>query len=65
MLPMWDCLLGLQGIALHDIAGGALDDGARAEDLREESLKLRAVHVLRHAEGEAPSIALRKKNTSA
>jgi hypothetical protein len=34
---------------MDDIAGGALGDGVLAEDLREESVKLRAVHVLRHA----------------
>jgi hypothetical protein len=59
------CLLRLQTSAMDDIAGGALDEGVLAEDLREESVKLRAVHVLRHAAGEASSIGLRQKNTSA
>ena len=56
----WGCLLDLQRNALDDIAGGALDDGVLAEDLLAEILKLRAVHVLRHALGEA-LIALRHK----
>jgi hypothetical protein len=48
---MWGCLLSLQGIALDDIARRALDDGALAEDLREERLKLRTLHVLCHPAG--------------
>ena len=42
---MWGCLLSLQGNALDDIAGRALDHGVLAEDLREESLKLGAFHA--------------------
>jgi hypothetical protein len=48
---MWGCLLSLQTNALDDIAGWPLGDGGLAEDLRKESLKLGAFHVLRHPAG--------------
>ncbi len=45
---MGGCLLRLQGDALNNIAGGALNDGAAAEDLREKVPQFGARHVLRH-----------------